>query len=59
MELIEEYGYEFLYGTWVVEGDLLGGCLESLSEMITGARYSDQGEIYKKFGNWSSFCLFD
>lgn len=45
----ERYGYEFLSGSGIVEGDLLGGCLESLSEMITGSRYKDQLDIYKRY----------
>ena len=32
-----------------MQGDLLGGCLESLSEMITGGRYPDQKEVYEKY----------
>lgn len=45
----EEHGHEFLYGKDTIQGELLGGCLESLSEIITGERYADQKEIYKKY----------
>lgn len=45
----EEHGHEYLYGKGVVQGDLLGGCLESLSEMITGGRHPDQKEVYEKY----------
>lgn len=45
----EKHGFEFLYGNGIIEGELLGGCLESLSEMLTGGRYDDQLEIYGKY----------
>lgn len=45
----EEHGHEYLYGEGVIQGDLLGGCLESLSEMITGGRHPDQKEVYEKY----------
>lgn len=45
----EEHSHEFLYGKNTIQGELLGGCLESLSEMITGERYADQKEIYKNY----------
>ena len=45
----EDHGHEFLYGKNTIQGELLGGCLESLSEMITGERYADQKEIYKNY----------
>ena len=45
----ETHGFEFLYGHKTICGELLGGCLESLAEMITGGRYEDQLEIYSRF----------
>ncbi len=45
----EQHGHEYLYGSGVIEGNLLGGCIESLSEMITHTRYDDQKEIYDKY----------
>lgn len=45
----EEHSHEFLCGKNTIQGELLGGCLESLSEMITGERYADQKEIYKNY----------
>lgn len=45
----EEHGYEYLYGDGVVEGNLLGGCIESLYEMLAHTRYDDQKEVYTKY----------
>lgn len=45
----EEHGHEFLHGKNTIQGDLLGGCLESLSEMIIGKRYTDQKDVYKDY----------
>lgn len=45
----EQHGHEFLYGSGVVKGELLGGCLESLAEMIVGGRYYDQLDVYLKY----------
>jgi len=46
----ETRGYELLSGSGIVEGELFGGCLESLGESILGDRYSDQPEIVDGFG---------
>ena len=45
----ETHGFEFLFGNGVVEGKLLGGCLESLAEMLIGGRYDDQLEVYQEY----------
>lgn len=45
----ETHGHEYLYGTGVVEGLLLGGCLDSLYEMLSYGRYDDQKEVYTKY----------
>lgn len=45
----ETKGIECLYGTNVVEGVLLGGCLESLCDGYTGERYPHQKEVYESF----------
>lgn len=49
VERKEIYGYEVLRGTGVVFGTLLGGCLESMYDMITGDRYADQKDLYEKY----------
>lgn len=45
----EAHGYEVLRGTGVIEGRLLGGCVESLYEMLVGERYDNQVEILSKY----------
>lgn len=40
---------EILQGTENVSGKLLGGCLESLTECLTGGRYADQLEVIKRY----------
>ena len=48
-EMVESHGHEYLYGEGIIEGDLLGGCLDSLYEMLVGGRYPDQMDIYSKY----------
>lgn len=48
-EMKETHGYEYLYGEGIIEGRLLGGCLDSLYEMLAGGRYPDQLDIYSKY----------
>lgn len=48
-EVKETHGHEYLYGEGVVEGPLLGGCLESLYEILAGGRYPDQLDVHAKF----------
>jgi len=45
----EEKGYEVLQGTGTVKGELFGGCVESLSELISGGRYGDEADVNNKF----------
>lgn len=45
----ETHGHEYLHGTGVVEGRLLGGCLDSLHEMLAYGRYDDQPKIYEQY----------
>lgn len=45
----EKYGHEYIYGSGVIQGKLLGGCLDSLYEMLVGSRYADQSEAYRQF----------
>ncbi|MBT2731148.1 S66 peptidase family protein [Carnobacterium sp. ISL-102] len=60
----EKYGYEVLQGTGVVSGPLLGGCLESFYDILTGGQYSDQTEICEKYqlfpslSEWEGKILF-
>ncbi len=45
----ETHGYELLQGSPVFEGELLGGCLESLSDTLTSERYPDEGAICRRY----------
>jgi len=60
----ETRGFEVLRGNGTVEGKLLGGCIESLYEMLVGGRFPKQVEITKKYGlfpsteEWKDKILF-
>lgn len=60
----EARGYEVLRGTGVVEGELLGGCIESLYKLLVGGRYPNQQEVMKKYqlfpssSEWEGKILF-
>ena len=45
----ETHGYELLCGNPVFEGELLGGCLESMYDMLASTRYRDEGEICQRY----------
>ena len=45
----EAYGYELLQGCDIFEGELLGGCLESIYDMLTATRYADEREICERY----------
>ena len=51
---VEERGYEVLQGTGIIKGQLFGGCLESLSELLSGGRYGDESVVNSKFGLFPS-----
>lgn len=51
----EKHGYEVLQGKGKVTGRLLGGCLESLSDILTGNRYPDQKQLCAKYNLFPSF----
>lgn len=60
----EERGYELLQGPKIFSGELLGGCLESMYDILKGTRYTDEREIcerYHLFPNrkeWEGKILF-
>lgn len=60
----EERGYELLQGPEVFSGALLGGCLESLYDILTSTRYADEKEVCEKYGifpakeEWEGKVLF-
>ena len=60
----EERGYEVLNGAGTVTGRLYGGCLESIYDAITGARYADETAIIEKYAilptpdEWRDKLLF-
>lgn len=45
----DDKGYELLQGNSRFEGHLLGGCLESLYELISGERYPEEKEINERY----------
>ncbi|GLC81495.1 S66 family peptidase [Lacrimispora brassicae] len=45
----ESRGFELLQGAGVFEGRLLGGCLESLYDILTSTRYKDEKEVCEKY----------
>lgn len=45
----ERNGFQWLQGKGVVEGELLGGCLESLVDLLTGSRYPEEKIIAEKY----------
>ena len=60
----EKRGFELLQGSEVFSGRLLGGCLESLYDILTVNRYADEKEICEKYGifptkeEWMGKILF-
>lgn len=64
MQHDEKYGYEVLQGTGTFSGPLLGGCVESLYDVLAGERYSDEAEICKNYQlfpslkEWTDKILF-
>lgn len=60
----EQYGYERLRGTGIVSGALLGGCLESLYDLLKGARYPEEKALAKQYNifpditEWQNKILF-
>lgn len=64
VEHFEERGYEVLQGRGRFNGRLLGGCLESLYDILTNTRYDDEKGICEKYGlfpsldEWKNKILF-
>ncbi|MFT8316014.1 MAG: S66 peptidase family protein [Clostridium sp.] len=64
VEHLEERGYEVLQGKGSFNGRLLGGCLESLYDILTNTRYDDEKDICEKYGlfpsldEWKNKILF-
>ena len=60
----EERGFELLQGKRMFEGRLLGGCLESLYDILTTTRYEDEKAVCEKYGlfpnieEWKEKILF-
>lgn len=61
---LEKRGYEILQGTGSFSGPLLGGCLESLAELLSGERYPQEIEInqtyhlFPSLEQWQGKILF-
>lgn len=64
MMIPDQRGYDVIYGRGIIEGTLLGGCLESIYDAYTGSRYSDQKIIYDKYdllpkiSDWKDKIMF-
>ncbi|MDO4332777.1 MAG: LD-carboxypeptidase [Eubacteriales bacterium] len=60
----EERGYEALQGEGTFRGRLLGGCLESLYDILTCTRYEDEKTVCEKYAlfpaqeEWKGKILF-
>ena len=60
----EERGFELLQGSEIFQGELLGGCLESLYDILTNSRYEDEKEVCERYGlfpdkeEWRGKVLF-
>lgn len=60
----ESRGYELLQGTEIFSGELLGGCLESLYDILTTSRYPDEKQVCEKYHifpareEWAGKILF-
>lgn len=61
---LEKNGYLTLRGEGKIEGRLLGGCIESINDLITGSKYSEEKNINKKYkifpsiNEWNDKILF-
>ena len=60
----ETKGFELLQGNEIFSGQLLGGCIESLYNVISGDRFNEQKEICEKYkifpskDEWKGKILF-
>jgi Uncharacterized proteins, homologs of microcin C7 resistance protein MccF len=60
----EERGYEVLQGSGMFTGKLLGGCLESIYDILVGDRYKEESIICEKYSlfpeksQWKGKILF-
>ncbi len=45
----ETHGFELLQGKEGFSGELLGGCIESMTDLLTGERYADEREIAERY----------
>ena len=60
----ENRGFEVIQGSGCFRGQLLGGCLESLYDVLTKSRYEDEKELCEKYSifpsveEWKGKILF-
>lgn len=54
----EKRGYELLQGADNFSGELLGGCLESIYDLLTGTRYGDEKKISEKYQLFPSLATW-
>lgn len=48
----EEHGFETLNGRGVHEGELYGGCIESIYDAMTSNRHADAPDVYETYRIW-------
>lgn len=64
MRHIDNKGYELLQGKPIFEGELLGGCIDSIYDMLTPYTHKDEPNIIKEFNifpaseEWSGKIMF-
>lgn len=60
----EQHGFEALQGSGKITGRLLGGCLDSLYDILTGTRHGDEKDVCEAYGifpekeEWKGKILF-
>ncbi|QNM93790.1 LD-carboxypeptidase [Mycoplasma sp. Pen4] len=57
--LDEKYGYIHIQGKKKFQGKLIGGCLESIAELISGNRYPEEAIINQKYDLFTKNTDFD
>lgn len=61
---LDKKGFELLQGNPVFSGHLLGGCFESLTDILSGERYADEKKVagtyhlFPELSKWQGAILF-
>ncbi|MGL5440148.1 MAG: S66 family peptidase [Filifactoraceae bacterium] len=60
----DKKGYELLQGNGIFQGGLIGGCIESIYDLLVGERYEEEKQINEKYNLFEAIkdlkgaCLF-